>query len=181
MICYLIRHGKDDETVRGGWCDAELCPEGVVQVRELANQIRKQSVGGIYSSDLVRTRQTTEILNEALKLEIHYLPQFREVNNGKLAGMKNDVALVNYPGLFWSTLGWEEAYPEGESPKDFFERIANAWNLFKNEVKHLPYDVILVTHGGVLNVIQCIEAGIAYTNKKNPFPVGYAQMIAIEI
>ena len=45
----------------------------------------------------------------------------------------------------------------------------------------MPYDVILVTHGGVMNVIQCIEHGISYSNKVNPYPVGYAEMIAIEI
>ena len=40
---------------------------------------------------------------------------------------------------------------------------------------------MLVTHGGVMNVIQCIEHSVVYSNKANPFPVGYAEMIAIEI
>ena len=181
MVCYLVRHGKDDETVRGGWCDAQLCAEGVGQVKALSKDIENLKIGRIYSSDLVRTRQTAEILNEIFQVEIQYLPQFREVDNGLLAGMKNDLALVRYPGLFWNTLGWEEAYPEGESPRDFHERISDAWNMFRNDVKHLPYDVMLVTHGGVLNVIQCIENGKIFSNKENPFPVGYAQMIAIEI
>lgn len=181
MVCYLVRHGKDDETVRGGWCDAELCPEGVAQVRELSGRIGNLLIDRIFSSDLVRTRQTAEILNEGLNVDIICLPQFREVNNGLLAGMKNDAALVQYPGLFWSALGWEEQYPGGESPREFYERISGAWYAFKKDVKDLPYDVMLVTHGGVMNVIQCIEHGVPYSNKSNPFPVGYAQMIAIEI
>jgi broad specificity phosphatase PhoE len=36
-------------------------------------------------------------------------------------------------------------------------------------------------HGGVINVIQCIEKGIAYSNKANPFPIGNAEIINIEI
>ena len=34
MICYLVRHGKDDDSVRGGWSDYSLtkvdrcCMEG---------------------------------------------------------------------------------------------------------------------------------------------------------
>ena len=181
MICYLVRHGKDDETVRGGWSETMLCEEGVAQVKDLAKYIDHCNIGYIYSSDLMRTKQTADILNENLNVEICDLPQFREVNNGVLAGMKNDVALVQYPGLFWSTLDWEEAYPEGESPKQFFERVCKAWFEFKKEIAGLPYDVVLVTHGGVINVIQCVEHGVDYTNKRNQFPVVYAHMVLIEI
>ena len=27
MTCYLLRHGKDDDTLRGGWSDAPLTAE----------------------------------------------------------------------------------------------------------------------------------------------------------
>ena len=184
MTCYLIRHGKDDETIRGGWCDASLSGEGVAQVEALAKRLAEDSefrVGHIFSSDLVRTIETAQILNSVLQVPVEFCPQFREVNNGLLAGMKNDAVNVKYPGLYWSTLNWDEHYPGGESPLEFYGRISGAWNEFKDSVKGLPYNVILVTHGGVLNVIQCVEHGIPYSNKANPFPVGYAEMIAIEI
>ena len=35
MICYLVRHGKDDDTVRGGWSQQPLTDEGKVQAAEL--------------------------------------------------------------------------------------------------------------------------------------------------
>ena len=100
MVCYLVRHGKDDETVRGGWCDAQLCAEGVGQVKALSKDIENLKIGRIYSSDLVRTRQTAEILNEIFQVEIQYLPQFREVDNGLLAGMKNDLPWSGIPVCF---------------------------------------------------------------------------------
>lgn len=181
MVCYLVRHGKDDESVRGGWSEAKLCTEGVSQVKELAENISNYPIGRIYSSDLTRSVQTATILNEVLNVKIQYLPQFREVNNGLLAGMKNDHALVQYPGLFWSSLGWDEHYPEGESPREFYERIAAAWISLKSRIRDLPFDVVLVTHGGVINVIQCIEHGVVYSNKHNLFPIGYSKMISIEI
>ena len=184
LICYLVRHGKDDESVRGGWCASSLCLEGIAQVEHLAIHLTLDSnfhIGCIFASDLERTKHTAEILNRTLCVPLEYCPQFREVNNGLLAGMKNEIASIQYPGLFWSTLDWEEAYPDGESPKEFYERIRNGWEKFKKDIRDLPYDVMLVTHGGVLNVIQCIEHGIAYSNKANPFPVGYAEMISVEI
>lgn len=30
MICYLVRHGKDDDSVRGGWSKSPLSDEGIV-------------------------------------------------------------------------------------------------------------------------------------------------------
>ena len=95
--------------------------------------------------------------------------------------MKNEVAREKYPGLYWSTLEWEEQYPCGESPREFFERISCAWLEFKATVKSFPYNVMLVTHGGVMNVIQCLEHGVPYSNKANLYPTGYAEMVAIEI
>ena len=184
MTCYLIRHGKDDETVRGGWCDASLSEEGIAQVKALASSLADDSrfhIGCIFASDLVRTKETTDILNTMFHVPVEFCPQFREVNNGLLAGMKNDVANVKYPGLYWSTLEWEEHYPGGESPKEFYERILRTWNDFKENVRDLPYNVMVVTHGGVMNVIQCLEHGVKYSNKSNPYPVGYAEMITIKI
>ena len=180
----MVRHGKDDETVWGGWCNASLCDEGIAQVEALAHRLSQDKdfrIGAMFASDLVRTRETAEILNSAFHVSVEFCPQFREVNNGLLAGMKNDVAKVKFPGLYWSTLEWEEHYPCGESPREFYERISGAWNDFKAKIKELPYNVILVTHGGVMNVIQCLEHGISYSNKANPYPVGYAEIVAIDI
>ena len=184
MICYLVRHGKDDETIRGGWCNASLCEEGIMQVNQLSNALHHNqefNISRIYSSDLKRTEETAIILANMLDVPVEFLPQFREVNNGLLAGMKNDIAAIQYPGLYWSSLGWEERYPDGESPKEFYQRIYRAWDNFKNEIRSFNENVLLVTHGGVMNVIQCIEYGRVYSNKSNPYPVGYSGIVEIEI
>lgn len=184
MICYLIRHGKDDDSVRGGWSNSPLSAEGVKQVARLASEIlsaNNMNIGTIYSSDLPRARQTAEILSSAISVPVVEMPEFRETNNGVLAGMNNQIAEEQYPGMYWSALDWEQAYPDGESPCQFYNRIADAWHSFRNTVQCSDRNVILVTHGGVINVIQCIEHGIAYSNKANPFPVSNAEMIGIEL
>ena len=108
-------------------------------------------------------------------------PQFRETNNGVLAGMDNELAKRLYPGLYWSALDWEQSYPEGESPCAFYTRIRDAWYAFKKQIQSVGGDVILVTHGGVINVIRCIESGIQYSNKSNPFPTSNAETVEIEV
>ena len=184
MRVYLVRHGKDDDAVRGGWSDQGLAELGREQVVQLAEKLRAGSirVGRIYSSDLRRAKETAGILSEALGCPVEYLAAFRETNNGDLAGMKNELAERKYPGLYWSSLAYDEPYPNGESPKAFFERIQMAWDAFKNDrLKQDNADVMLVTHAGVIEAILCIENGLEFSNQEKYFRIPHAALIPVEI
>ena len=183
MLCYLVRHGKDDATIRGGWSNHGLAASGIEQVQELAKELvaENMKISYIYSSDLDRAKETTKILADYLKCPIIFYDEFREVNNGDPAGMENELADEKYPGLYWAGLGYEECYPNGESPKIFFERIKTAWLELKSKVVQSSEDVLLVTHGGVMEVILCIENGIEFSNKIRRFSTPNAKAIAIEI
>lgn len=180
MICILARHGKDDESVRGGWSKQPLSEEGMKQARELAERLMDSySPSRIYSSDLVRAVQTAQIVGDRLGLSVTYLPGFREVNNGLLAGMKNDLAQDRFPGLYWNQLAWEQSYPEGESPKAFYERIADAWERFSCELVSGKENVLLVTHGGVIQVILSLINNVPYTNKAPVRKIPYAGTVVL--
>lgn len=184
MNCYLVRHGKDDDSVRGGWSDAPLTEQGIEQVKALANNLTSDSrknIVQIFSSDLPRAKQTAEIISKKIDVPVVYLPQFRETNNGILAGMKNTEALNKYPNLFWNTLDWNECYPEGESPHAFYDRVRHAWYAFADRIHERDGDVILVTHGGVINVILHLVNGLEYSNKTKPFSVKHAELISVEL
>lgn len=181
-MIYLIRHGKDDDTIRGGWSNHGLTNEGVKQTENLADKLFAEGVrfDCIYSSDLARAKQTSEILANLLKAPIFLSEAFREVNNGVLAGMKNEEVKEKYPGLFWSFLAYDECYPDGESPKQFFERIKKAWTDLKKEVAENKYNsVALVTHGGVIEAIMCIENCVEFSNKEQNFRVGNAEYVQL--
>ena len=182
MICYLVRHGKDDDTVRGGWSQQPLTDEGKAQTDELANFVQKSNleIKHIYSSDLQRAMQTAQPVSDKLHLPVIPMPEFREVNNGDLAGMKNDLASKMYPGFYWNTLGWEQRYPGGESPKEFYERISTAWDAFQKMVLEQNENVMLVTHAGVINVILSIVNGEKYSNKTALRKIRNTELIALE-
>ena len=180
MKIYLVRHGTDDNTVRGGWSNHPLTDEGLKQSEELAEKLKENNCDAeiIYSSDLFRARQTAEILAQNLNLEVEYYAEFREVNNGDLAGMNNDLANELYPNLYWRKLEWEQHYPNGESPKEFYERVKAAWgNLINANYK----SIILVTHGGVINVILHLINSVDDSNKNNTYKIGTADYIEIEV
>lgn len=182
MICYLIRHGKDDDTVRGGWSGQPLTEEGKAQADELASFIQRSDLGikHIYSSDLLRAIQTAQSVADKLHLPIIQMPEFREVNNGDLAGMDNELASKMYPGLYWNTLGWEQRYPGGESPKEFYERIRTAWDAFQKMVLEQNGNVMLVTHSGVIHVILSIVNGEKYSNKTSMRKIRNTELITLE-
>lgn len=182
MICYLVRHGKDDDTVRGGWSQQPLSDEGKAQAEELANFVKRSDFGikHIYSSDLQRAMQTEQAVADKLHLPIIQMPEFRETNNGTLAGMKNELASKMYPGLYWNTLDWEQRYPGGESPREFYERISTAWDAFQKMALEQDENVLLVTHGGVINVILSIVNGQEYSNKTAMRKIRNTELIALE-
>ena len=180
MTIYLVRHGADDNSKRGGWSNHPLTDEGLKQSEELAHRLKENKCNAeiIYSSDLLRAKQTAEILAKHLNLDIEYISDFREVNNGDLAGMDNAVADELYPNHYWRKLEWNQHYPNGESPKDFYERIKTAW---KKLIKGNHNSIILVTHGGVINVIMHLVNGVEYSNKSSAYRIGTSDYIKIEV
>lgn len=182
MICYLARHGKDDDTVRGGWSQHPLTDEGKAQAEELASLVQSKDLGimHVYSSDLPRALQTAQPVAEKLHLPVIPMPEFREVNNGSLAGMKNDLANEMYPGMYWNTLDWEQPYPDGESPRDFYERISAAWETFQKEILERNENVLLVSHGGVIHIILSIVNHENYSNKAAQRKIRNAELLVLE-
>ena len=178
-MVYLMRHGADPSNRYGGWSSCGLTEKGKEQVHIAKSKLRNKGITQIYASDLVRAKETAEIVADELSLPIIFLPQFRESNNGLLAGMLKTEALEKYPGLYWNSLDWTESYPSGESPEQFFHRIKDAWCEFKTQVAN--DNVLLVSHGGVMNIILCLENGIPYTNKETHYKVNDAEIIMLDV
>ena len=180
-MIFLMRHGEDDNTRLGGWSDAGLSPVGIEQAKRACEKIidGNYNIKYIFSSDLPRAKQTADIIAERLGVGVVPMKEFRETNNGDLAGISKDRFKAEYPGMYYSSLEWEERYPNGESPKTFCERIETAWGIFKDNADKLNGNSLLVTHGGVIDVIICVENGIAYTNKNASHRIGHAEIVCV--
>ena len=113
----------------------------------------------------------------AASLTFNHFGLIRETNNGILAGITKEKAKAEFPGLYWSALEWDQAYPNGESPARFFNRIKLAWDSFRRQTDTLPGNTLLVTHGGVIDAILCIENGKA--NKHVTFQTAHATIVCV--
>lgn len=176
-MIYLMRHGADPSDRLGGWSTYGLTEKGKQQVHAAKHSLLDKGITQIFASDLTRAKETAEIVAETLSLNITYLPQFRESNNGFLAGMPKTEAAEKYPGIYWNALDWTQCWPGGESPEQFFLRIQSAWYAFKKQFK--DETVLLVSHGGVMNIILCLEHGIPYTNKETLFQIQDAEIVVL--
>ena len=180
-MIFLIRHGEDDTARLGGWSDASLSPSGVEQAKRAGEKIAHgdYQIRHIFSSDLPRARETAELIAGRLGLGVTLLREFRETNNGDLAGISKERFQADYPGLYYSSLDWEQRYPNGESPKQFCRRISEAWAVFRRKADSLDGNVLLVTHGGVIDVILCVENGIPYTNRHAAHKAAYGEILPV--
>lgn len=175
MKIIFVRHGKDDSNYRGGWSTMDLTEEGKIQAMRLAEFLYSQKgtfdISKIVSSDLPRTVSTAKAISYKLKIPFHVDARLREMNNGELAGMKNEVASIKYPGLYFNTLKMDEKYPNGESPREFFDRIQKWFFDFIKMYEDFESNIIVVTHSGVINIIYYIINNMAWTNREKPFKV----------
>lgn len=162
MYIYFIRHGQDEEGFRGGWSDKSLSKNGNNEVELLSKHLAMNAdrflFDTIISSDLNRTRETSEIISNELS------SAWREFNNGIIAGMENEEANKLFPGLCFNKLGFDEKYPNGETPRAFYNRIKVAFENIVSIVRESKKSIMIVAHAGVINIIYYIVHNFEWTN-----------------
>lgn len=184
---FFIRHGRDDDRYRGGWSKRSLVEEGRLQAESLAVEFckhkREMNINTVITSDLPRAVQTATPVCDALGIKPVYKFCWRETNNGKLAGMANKDAEVLYPGLYWNSLGYNEKYPGGESPIDFFHRIRHAFYKLRADAVdgNIESNTAVFTHCGVINIVYCIVNNKKWTNKKRYLSIPFTGVYAYNV
>jgi probable phosphoglycerate mutase len=159
----LIRHGETDanrELRFQGHIDVPLNDIGHEQARRLALRLERESVQRLVSSDLTRARQTAAPAALQLGMEIVPSATLREQHFGVVEGMRADEIRSQHPRAWedWLQFREDHAMPEGESPRQFHARIMDA--LASIAVAHAGQRVLIVTHGGVLDMVWRTARGL---------------------
>ena len=119
-----------------------------------------EKVAAVYSSDLLRTRQTAEPIARALGMPLVVEPGLRERSYGLLEGRTHDELRRDHPEVYQR---WRAREPDfvpsgGESLRALHVRVERQIRLLAQ--KHAHQTVVAVTHGGVLDCIYRIAAGM---------------------
>jgi broad specificity phosphatase PhoE len=77
---YLVRHGQtvwNEEGKLCGSCDVPLSDEGLIQAKKLAERMKRVNLFAVYSSPLLRARQTAEAIASPHSLLVAIEPDLR--------------------------------------------------------------------------------------------------------
>lgn len=160
MKISLIRHGLtplNKAKKVNGEVDEPLAPEGFEQAKNIISFI-PSSITHIYTSPLLRARQTAEVISSALNLPVSVQIELTEIRMGVLAGksweeMENGLELKKKH----RTVTFDYRPYGGESLADVKKRVLAFFN--KINKKHADHEVLLVTHGGLIRLINLLEQG----------------------
>src|SRR5687767_5765503 len=92
---FLVRHGETtanrDQVIQGPRIDAELSELGRLQAHGVADVLSREPLQAIYTSPLVRARQTASALSRRENgLAVQVVPELYEMDYGDLAGRRYD-------------------------------------------------------------------------------------------
>ncbi|MDO8660196.1 MAG: histidine phosphatase family protein, partial [Candidatus Parcubacteria bacterium] len=136
-----------------GQTDVPLTDLGIQQAEETATKLTND-YSLIFSSDLTRCKQTTDILNREMKLPVKYDKRLRERHYGSLEGKKfSDVdptGILKEKDIVLQTYDYRPY--DGES----FDDVKNRLFDFITDIQkdHKNKKVLVVTHGGIIRVLH---------------------------
>ncbi|GIN85204.1 putative phosphatase PhoE [Heyndrickxia sporothermodurans] len=142
----FIRHGStawNKERRAQGNTDIPLDEEGLLQASMLAARLSNEEWDVIYSSDLLRAKQTADIIGEKLQnIPIHYEMRLREASGGQIEGTTEKERIEKW-GPNWRELdlGIEKADNVVKRGIPIFEEISK---------KHDSKNILIVSHGAFI-------------------------------
>ncbi|MFC1629645.1 class I tRNA ligase family protein, partial [Patescibacteria group bacterium] len=158
---YLFRHGHSLRQVKGVtscWPEKPPLPltkEGKEHVKRQAKKFKSKSIDLIFSSDLLRTKQTAQILADELSVKVIFDKRLREFDAGIFNGKD--------PKKVWDYVGgadniFVKKAPKGESFSDLKKRTYQ----FIKEInkKHQQKNIIIVSHEATLSLLEASLKGL---------------------
>jgi broad specificity phosphatase PhoE len=153
---YYVRHGESlvnlARELSHRDVDKPLTEHGADQARRLALFLA-DSPGikrPVYSSPLLRARQTAEIVADRLGTSVEVVEGFREFDVGDLDGRTDAEAWATYDSVLWAWSSGERdvAFPGGENHVQLVDRVRRGLSHVVRGRDHEP--VVVVAHGGIL-------------------------------
>jgi broad specificity phosphatase PhoE len=160
----LVRHGQTawnagagEERFRGR---TDLPLDSTGQARAVAVRLRREPLAALYSSPLLRARETIMPLATERSLPLQSHEGLLDINYGRFQGLTHADAASIHPELsaHWRLTPGKVRFPEGEGLADVQARLLNL--LDELAVHHPGETVVLVGHQIVNKVLVCTLLGL---------------------
>jgi broad specificity phosphatase PhoE len=156
----LARHGETNDNLPPlrfqGFTDTPLNDTGRAQAAELAERVTGDGFRSLFASDLMRARETAEIVGLRIGLEPTFDARLREASRGRWEGHRFEEIERSEPELYaaWMRGGADFRFPEGESLLEQQQRVEAAVTDV-HAAADLP--ALVVCHGGSIRVMLCLR------------------------
>jgi len=142
----------------GGQGDWNLSDLGIEQAKRIGENLSKEIDGNkyiMYSSDLLRAKQTAENVGKHLGIEPIMTTALREISCGEANGISKEEARKIDLGPM-KTID-DKCFPGAESMRDVWNRLS----LFLNEIMaNNDENIIIVAHGISLGIFNILWLGL---------------------
>ncbi|MGE5544906.1 MAG: histidine phosphatase family protein [Bacillota bacterium] len=159
MRLILVRHGSTIWNAEGryqGTIDIPLSDQGRREARMVAERLRNEDIKAVYSSNLIRARETAEIIASPHGLPVKVIPELGEINFGDWEGLTAQEIKDRFGEdayRTWLTDPVNADISRGDHITEFAERVVQGFNQI---IQAHPEDtVVIATHGGALMVLGC--------------------------
>jgi broad specificity phosphatase PhoE len=159
----LVRHGETewnyDKRIQGH-TDIPLNTRGRGQAESLGSRLAIVPLDTIYTSDLVRARETAEIIaaSQPREIPVAIMPDLRECNYGRWEGLTREEVSQQFEGDWkdWIKGGRIGSPTGGEDFISLVRRAGRAFDMAVNEQK----TALISTHRVTLRAILCYALGL---------------------
>jgi len=183
-ICF-VRHGETDWNIEQrmqGHRDLALNARGEAQAAATGRYFCGRQADALYCSDLLRARQTAQPIAQALGLALILDPALRERHFGRCEGLTYDEVAARYADDARAIDNRDPDYcaPQGgESRRQHEARVLGCVARLLGE--HGGQTIVVVTHGGVLDVIYRRARGLpSQAPRDYPIPNAGINWVAID-
>ena len=178
----MARHASTGAEFRGrylGRTDVPLGGGAREELSFLAERVAPRRPGRLWSSPLRRTRESAEILGEALGLGVEVDADLREYDFGRWEGQTFDAIRTSDPEAVnrWAACDLDFAPPGGERLGDFLARVGAVIGRLTDDANQV---VLAVTHGGVIRAALCRLLGLDI-ERQLAFDVRPAGLVAVRL
>lgn len=142
----------------GSWTDWELTQKGKEQAEQIARKLAKELNGKtilVYSSTLLRARQTAKIVGKQLSVEPQFSEKLIERNLGSAVGKSVQWLRENIEKEE-RTID-DKCFHNAESRRDVWNRLLPFYEeVLNSEIEN----IIIVSHGDTLSVFNAMWLGL---------------------
>ena len=160
---YIVRHCEALGNVEGdfqGSTDFDISEKGSRQLEKLSERFKNINVDVIYSSPLKRAYKTALACTKYNNLTIITDNELAELNGGLMECKPWSSLDELFPEEYsvWNSNFALFSAPEGESVRDVYKRMVNAFNriIAANKGK----EIVIFSHGCAIRILMCYIKGI---------------------